>query len=126
MRAGNALEVAVIGARASLLKTRQSLLATENLVSDLNAEMDDLLGLPLDTELELADVSSPPAECLTREQCLTAALNHNPVLQAAKETVSKARSGLAAARYEYIPDVGAFARNTYQSGVPWLQRSTWS
>jgi len=120
VRAGNALEVVVIGARASLLKTRQSLLATENLVSDLNAEMDDLLGLPLDTELELADVSSSPAERLTREQYLTAALNHNPELQAARETVSKARSGLAAARYEYIPNVGAFARDTYQSGVPFL------
>ena len=60
VRAGNALEVSAIGARASLLKGRQSLLAAENQVSDLNAEMDDLLGLPLDTELELADVSTSP------------------------------------------------------------------
>jgi outer membrane protein TolC/preprotein translocase subunit SecF len=120
VRAGNALEVAVMGARASLLKSRQSLLTAENLVSDLNAEMDDLLGLPLDTELELAEVGTSPAEHLTREQYLAAALNYNPELQAAKETVSKARSALLAARYEYIPNIGAFARETYQSGVPFL------
>jgi multidrug efflux pump subunit AcrB len=120
VRAGNALEVAVIGGRASLLKSRQSLLAAENLVSDLNAEMDDLLGLPLDTELELADSGTSPTERLTRDQYLAAALHHNPELQAAKETVSKARSALLAARYEYIPNVGAFARETYQSGVPFL------
>jgi multidrug efflux pump subunit AcrB/outer membrane protein TolC len=120
VRAGNALEVTAIGARASLLKCRQSLLAAENQVSDLNAEMDDLLGLPLDTELELAEAGTPPGERLTREQYLAAALNHNPELQAAKETVSKARSAVMAAQYEYIPDVGAFARETYQSGVPFL------
>ncbi len=120
VRAGNALEVTAIGARASLLKTRQSLLAAENLVSDLNAEMDDLLGLPLDTELELAEVAPSPGERLTQEQYLAAALNHNPELQAAREAVSKARAAVMAARYEYIPNVGAFARETYQSGVPFL------
>jgi outer membrane protein TolC/preprotein translocase subunit SecF len=120
VRAGNALEVTAIGARASLLKSRQSLLAAENQVSDLNAEMDDLLGLPLDTELKLAEVSASSGERPTREQYLAAALNHNPELQAAKETVSKARSALMAAHFEYIPNVGAFARETYQSGVPFL------
>jgi outer membrane protein TolC/preprotein translocase subunit SecF len=120
VRAGNALEVAVIGAKASVLKSRQSLLAAENQVSDLNAEMDDLLGLPLDTELVLADVTASPGERATREQYLAAALVHSPELQAAKETVSKARSALMAAHYEYIPNIGAFARETYQSGVPFL------
>ena len=120
VRAGNALEMTVIGARASLLKSRQSLLGAENQVSDLNAEMVDLLGLPVDTELELADVDVAPAERLPLEQYVTAAFNRNPELQAAKETVSTARSALMAARYEYIPNIGAFARETYQSGVPFL------
>ena len=120
VRAGNALEVTVIGARASLLKSRQSLLAAENQVSDLNAEMDDLLGLPLDTELDLAEIGAPPGDRLTYEQYLASALNRNPELQAAKETVSKARSALLAAQYEYIPNIGAFGRETYQSGVPFL------
>jgi len=120
VRAGNALEVATIGGRASLLKCRQSLLAAENQVSDLNEEMDDLLGLPLDTELELEEVSASPGEHPTREQYLAAAAKGNPELQAAKETVSKARSALLAAQYEYIPNIGAFARETYQTGVPFL------
>ncbi len=120
VRAGNALEVASIGGRASLLRNRQLLLAAENQVSDLNVELDDVLGLPLDTELELADVSTLSGERLTREQYLSAALDHNPELRAAKETVSRSRSALMAARYEYIPNVGAFARQTYQSGVPFL------
>jgi multidrug efflux pump subunit AcrB/outer membrane protein TolC len=118
--AGNALEVATIGGRASLLKSRQALLAAENQVSDLNEEMDDLLGLPLDTALELVEATAPAGERLTCEQYLKAALDRNPELRAAEETVSKARSALLAARYEYIPNIGAFARETYQSGVPFL------
>jgi outer membrane protein TolC len=123
VRAGNALEVTAIGARASLLKSRQLSLAGENQVADLNAEMDDLLGLAADTELELVDAGMSPGDRLTREQYLIAALHHNPESEAAKETVSKARSALMAARYEYIPNVGAFARETYQSGVPFLMHS---
>jgi multidrug efflux pump subunit AcrB/outer membrane protein TolC len=118
--AGNSLEVAVIGARAALLQSRQALLTAENQISDLTAELDDLLGLPLDTELELADVPVSTGAVASREQYLQAALAGNPEVEAAKETVRKARAGVAAARYEYIPDLGAFARYTYQNGVPFV------
>jgi len=63
-------------------------------------------------------LGGPPGERLSREQYLSAALAGNPEVQAARETVIKARSTVAAARYEYIPNVGAFARQTCQSGVP--------
>ncbi len=120
LRAGSLLEVAVIGGRAALLKSRQSLLASENQSADLTAEMNDLLGLPLDTELDLAAVEPDSGEKLTYEQYLTAALAQNPELRAAKEAVAKARSAVAAARYEYVPNLGAFVRQTYQSGVPFV------
>ncbi len=123
VRTGNLLEVAVLGARASLLKTRQSLLAAQNQVADLNSEMDNLLGLPLDTELQLAPLPDVPSAPLTRDDYLHSALEGNPELRAAREAESKAESGLRAARYEYIPNVGAYARHTYQSGMPFLAHS---
>lgn len=123
VEAGNALDVATLGARAGLLRSRQALLAAENQASDLNTEFASLLDLPLDTDLDLADVTSAPRERLSRERYLSAALASNPEVRAAKETVSKARAGVAAARYEYIPNVGVFARQTYQSGVPFLQHN---
>lgn len=123
VEAGNVLEVAVVGARASLLHSKQVLLAAENQVSDLTEEMDQALGLPLDVELDLAEVDTSPGGQVSRQQYLDAALAQNPEVQAAKETVAKARSGLRAAQYEYLPDVGAFARYTYQSGVPFVAHS---
>jgi len=120
---GNTLNVTVLGARASLLKTRQSLLAAQNQVSDLNAELDNVLGLPLDTDLDLAEVPESTAAPLSREDYLKAALDQNPELRAAKATEAKASSAVLAARWEYIPNIGAYARHTYQTGVPFLTHS---
>lgn len=123
VEAGNVLEVAAIGAHAALLHSMQALLAAENQVSDLTEEMDNALGLPLDLELDLAGVDITPDNKLSRRQYLDAALARNPEVQAARETVAKARSGVRAAFDEYIPDIGAFARHTYQSGVPFVAHS---
>ena len=120
---GNVLEVAAIGAHAGLLHSMQTQLAAENQVSDLTEEMNNALGLPLDVELDLAEVDLSQAPKLSRRQYLDAALAQNPELQAARETVGKARAGLRAASYAYIPDIGAFARHTYQSGVPFVAHS---
>jgi outer membrane protein TolC len=120
VQSGVNLEVVNIGARASLLSTRQELLTAENQISDLTSELDDLLGLPPETELELEDavglVTPPPA----REECMQKAYSHNPELRAAKEQVVKARAGLDAAHDEYIPDLGAYYTHTYQNGLAFL------
>jgi outer membrane protein TolC len=123
VEAGDVLEIAAIGAHAALLHSTQAMLAAENQVSDLTEELNNALGLPLDLELDLADVDFSSDARLSRQQYLDAALAQNPEVQAAKETVAKARSGLRAAFYEYIPDIGAFARHTYQSGVPFIAHS---
>jgi len=123
VEAGNVLDVVAIGAHAALLHSTQELLAAENQVSDLSEEMNNALGLPLDMELDLADVDFSSNGRLSRQQYLDTALAQNPEVQAAKETVTKARSGLRAAFDEYIPDIGAFARHTYQSGVPFVAHS---
>ena len=50
---GSALEVAVIQSRAELLQAQQSALTAELQIEDYTTELNDLLGLPLDTQLEL-------------------------------------------------------------------------
>lgn len=119
-RVGNLLEVAVTGSRADLLQNEQTLLAVEIQISDLTSELNDLLGLQLDTRLNLSEVSISESPVHPREQYLKDALSRNPELHAAKETTEKARHGVSAARDEYIPDITLFARHTYQDGVPFL------
>ena len=49
VRNGNALKVAVIESQAGLLQSEQALLTIDLRIADLNTELNDLLGLPLDT-----------------------------------------------------------------------------
>lgn len=120
VKARSLLDVAVTESRAAVLQNKQSLLSAEMRISDLTSELNDLLGLPLETELEVSDpgVSEGPFE--DREYYLGAALSKSPEIEAARETVEKARGGVRAARDEYIPNVSLFAGHIYQDGVQYL------
>src|SRR4029077_4500080 len=50
---GSALKVTEISSQASALESKQTLLTADLQIDDLNAEFDDLLGLPFGTQLEL-------------------------------------------------------------------------
>lgn len=120
VQSGNLLMVAVTGSRVNLLQNKQALLASEIQNSDLTTEMNDLLGLPLETQLSLSKVALPESPAQTRDQYLQKARLNNPELHAAKESIVKARYAVSAARDEYIPDLTLFARHTYQDGAPFL------
>jgi outer membrane protein TolC len=120
VRNGSALKVASIEGRAGMLEGQQSVLTAELQLSDLTTELDDLLGLPLDTQLDLDPVLPAGLDQHPREEYLKIAWAGNPEILAAEETVRKAQAGVAAAKTAYIPDVSAYARHSYQNGVPFL------
>jgi outer membrane protein TolC len=118
---GNALDVVVLQSRASALEAKQSALTQRLQIHDLTISLNDLLGLPLNTELALdADTSSTAVSVPSREECIRIAQEHSPEIQAAKQSVLKARAGLSAAKDAYIPDITGLARYSYQSGIPFL------
>ena len=120
IRNGSALKVAAIQGRAGLLESQQAVLNAELQLSDLTTELNDLLGLPLDTRLDLDPAVPTTFEQRPREEYVQSASAEHPELLAAEEAVRKARAGVAAAKSAYIPDVTAFARYSYQDGVPFL------
>jgi outer membrane protein TolC len=118
---GSALDVTVLESRASLLDAKQAALTQKLQIHDLTVTLDDLLGLPLTTELLLdADTSAASMAIPTREECIRIAQEHSPDIQAAEQAVVKAKAGLAASKDAYIPDITGLARYSYQSGVPLL------
>ena len=123
VRNGSALRVAEIQGRAGLLESRQAVLTADLQLADLNTELNDLLGLPLDTRLELDPAVPANFERRPREEYVATALSENPEIRAAEEAVQKARAGVTAAKSAYIPDVTAYARQSYQDGVPFLVRN---
>ena len=123
VRNGSALQVAEIQSRAEILQGQQSVLTAELQVQDYMTELNDLLGLPLDTKLELDPEVVTSFESLTKADYTRAAWDESPEIRAAEEAVAKARAGVASAKTAYIPDITAFARHSYQDGVPFLVRN---
>lgn len=120
VRSKTLLEVSLNEARTAVLQDRQSLITADIQIADFNSELNNILGLPLDTVLELSDPDPPDGAIETREYYLQAALSGNPEIEAAKATVDKAHSVVNAAKDEYIPDVSLFASYTYQDGAPFI------
>jgi len=120
VRNGSALKVAQIQSQAQLLQGQQSVLTAELQIDDYSVELNDLLGLPLDTKLELDPEVDTNFETLTKADYVEAAWKENPQIRSAEESVAKARAGVSAAKTAYIPDITAFARYSYQDGVPFF------
>ncbi|HXA65334.1 MAG TPA: TolC family protein [Bryobacteraceae bacterium] len=123
VRNGSALKVTAIQGRAGLLESQQSVLTAELQVADLNTELNDLLGLPLDTQLELDPAVPSSFAQHPREEYVQTAWSENPEILAAEEAVRKAQAGVTAAKSAYLPDITAYARHSYQDGVPFLVRN---
>jgi outer membrane protein TolC len=121
VRNGSALNVAAMESRAGLLDAKQQVLTQTLQIHTLSLTLSDLLGLPLETQLELDDDPSMGATSSpTRAECIQIAQDHSPEIRSAQQAVVKAKAGLAAAKDAYIPDITGLARYSYQSGVPFL------
>lgn len=118
---GNALEIAAIQSRASILDLQQKSLTLKLQGEDLKRQLLDLLGLPVDTQIDLdSDTSSQTIDVPPRSEAIHLALEQNQDVRVARQTLEKAKAGLAAAKDEYIPDITGSSKYSYQSGVPLL------
>jgi outer membrane protein TolC len=120
---GAALQIAAIQGRAGLLQSQQAVLTADLQLADLTTELNDLLALPLDTRLELDPAVPAGFDQRPREEYIQAAWSENPEILAAEQAIRKARAGVTAAKTAYIPDITAYARHTYQNGVPFFVRN---
>jgi outer membrane protein TolC len=121
---GSTLEQDLIDSRAQFLQAKQELLTTDLQLSDLTLKLNDLIGLPLTTALDLdpavVDFQTP---CV-REECVRAATASHPEILAARAEVEKAQAAARLAKTDmWVPDVEAFARYSYANKVPFLARN---
>ena len=124
VKLGSTLEQDLIESRAQVLQAKQELLTTDLELSDLKLQLNDAIGLPLTTPLDLdpnAEQFQP--EC-QRESCVKLALAAHPEILQARDEVEKAAAAVHLAKLDIgVPDVSAFARYSYQQNVPFLARN---
>jgi len=120
---GSVLQEDLIDSRAQNVQAKQELLSRELQISDLTIALNDAIGLPLKTQLSL-DPNIPPAQSTCRlDECIQLALDSHPEVLEAMHQADKASAGVRLAKAEYVPDVTAFARYSYQNNVPFLARN---
>ena len=118
---GNALEISALQSKAAILQAQQDSLTLRLQGNDLRRQLADVLGLPVETPIDLDPGAAAVAlDIPSRADAIRIALEQNQDLRAARQTLVKAQAGLAAAKDAYIPDVTALSRYSYQSGVPFL------
>ena len=114
VRNGGALKVASIQGRVDVLESQQQVLNAVFQLAGLTMELNELLGLPLDTRLELDHCRTrQPSRSYPLEEYVKTAWAENPEILAAEQAVEGARAGVAVAKTAYLPDVtlhGARAR----------------
>src|SRR5262245_14966727 len=67
---GSALDAELIESRAYSLQAKQELLSTNLQLSDLHMQFNDLVGLPLTTQVALDSSVAPARESCDREECI--------------------------------------------------------
>jgi outer membrane protein TolC len=118
---GSSLEENLIDSRAQQLQSKQELLTTDFQLTDLQLKLNDLIGLPLATALDLDPGVPEFQETCQRRDCVTAAIESHPEILAARAEVQKAEAAIGLAKTDiWVPDVEAFARYSYQDNVPFL------
>src|SRR5690348_5036519 len=121
---GSTLEQDLIDSRAQFLQAKQELLTTDLQLSDLKLKLNDLIGLPLTTALDLDPAVAEFQPPCVREECVRAATASHPEILAARAEVEKAQAAARLAKTDiWVPDVEAFARYSYANNVPFLARN---
>jgi multidrug efflux pump subunit AcrB/outer membrane protein TolC len=133
VESGVVLDAKVLEGEAQLATAKHALGSVKDAIDDMSVQFNDLLGLPLDTQLALIEPepekeSSDPDPAAGTPSSVkdleSEALAHNPNLSSARHTLEKSHAALNAARAEYIPDITGFAQNIHQNGTPLLPNNT--
>lgn len=118
----SAVPVAPGGHDEDLIETSNALAIASARVKELTASLNDLLGWPDDTELQLLP-PDPRFEEISLKEATEKALAANPEVIEAEQNVVKARAASTIQKLSYVPVVAAMGGYAYNSNVmPLLPR----
>ena len=107
--AGTGTGIEITRAKVQLANDRQRLLVAGNQRTSARLQLMRVMGLRLDTELELTDkLAYVPVDAVTIEQAKAQALKERPDLRAQQEREANARMAASATKMERLPSVAAF------------------
>lgn len=106
---GVVAKVDVLRSQVELANAKQTLIQAENAYQVSEANMNKIVGLPMDTNLKLDNLLVYNAYDKNMDDCLAYAAEHRPELMQAKYGVDAAKGALMVARSGHMPQVVASA-----------------
>ena len=106
---GVVAKVDVLRSQVELANAQQTLIQAENNYQVAEANMNKIVGLPMDTNLKLDNLLVYTAYDKNMDDCLAYAAEHRPELMQAKYNVDAAKGALKVARAGHMPQVTASA-----------------
>lgn len=123
---GVVAKVDVLRSQVELANAKQTLIQAENAYQVSEANMNKIVGLPMDTNLKLDNLLVYNAYDKNMDDCLAYAADHRPELMQAKYGVDAAKGALLVARSGHMPQVAASAtQQWYDSNWPGDENGNW-
>lgn len=110
---GVVAKVDVLRSQVELANAKQTLIQAENSYQVAEANMNKIVGLPMDTNLKLDNLLVYNAYDKNMDDCLAYAAEHRPELMQAKYGVDAAKGALMVARSGHMPQVAATASQAW-------------
>ncbi|PIQ21876.1 MAG: hypothetical protein COW65_06465 [Cytophagales bacterium CG18_big_fil_WC_8_21_14_2_50_42_9] len=104
-----------VGLQADRANQEQKLLQIQNQLEDYTFDLNEALGLPAITRLQLANLPTEATNLQPLENYTQQARTQNIDVRLASQNIQKAEYGVAAARRDYIPNISAVGGYTHQS-----------
>ena len=123
---GVVAKVDVLRSQVELANAKQTLIQAENGYQVAEANMNKIVGLPMDTNLKLDNLLVYNAYDKNMDDCLAYAAEHRPELMQAKHGVDAAKGALMVARSGHMPQVAASATQQWSdSSWPGDENGNW-
>lgn len=123
---GVVAKVDVLRSQVELANAKQTLIQAENSYQVAEANMNKIVGLPMDTNLKLDNLLVYNAYDKNMDDCLAYAAEHRPELMQAQYNVDAAKGVLMVARSGHMPQVAASASQSWSdTNWPGDEKGNW-
>ena len=123
--AGTAAVVRVSDQQTDSVGAEKSLVLAASRVKELTASLNELLGLPEGTRLELVPPDTVVENLTLSDVTAKATTAASSDLVEAEMTAVKARAGSRLAKMEYIPAVAVLGGYFHQTAASWMPQNNW-
>lgn len=110
---GVVAKVDVLRSQVELSNAQQSLIQAENAYQVAEANLNRIVGLPMDTTLKLDNILTYSEYAENMAYCLDYASQYRPELEQARQGVEAAKGALMVARSGYMPKIAANATQSW-------------